>query len=1097
MVLTLLVVGIALGVYAWYEIDDRVRREVEARLAEHYAPLGLEVSVGDAQVSRDGIDLRRVAISDPKLAGNAARLAEIESIHVECDFDPERLLHGEIRVLRLVLARPTIRAVQLADGRWTVDRLWPPPKLSKLPHPPLPAVEIDDGVVELSVAVGSAYRRFRVQDVELTLAPNGPPPPGAPPVSPERLMTLRAQCGGDVVRRIRAGGWVHPDSKSWHVTGAVDGLDLSGDLVSLAAAYWPQAAPNGEVRGSVDLDFSSRRIVANAKSPPTPELEFQGKLTGGHVDDRRLPNPVTDIAARFRYDREGAAIEEATARFGSAELTASLTAKRGPSGYVIDVAANATNVTAERQWIDALPRAGQDVWRKFLPEGQADVAFRAAFDGQRWTPFAQVDFRDTSFAYHKFPYRARNASGRVEWRNNAITVDATAYVAGRPVRLRSKTVDPGPHYTGWAEVTADRIDMSEELLAAMPEKVAKVVRSLSARGHGSFYGRFERTNPDSPIVHHRMTIGVDDAAIRYEKLPLSIEGIRGALTAVDNHWTWDNLHAAGLHSSGEWIPDGDSGRLVLRIDAENVSLDEPLRAALPPAAQQAWYDLRPRGVLDAVNVQVDWDARAHKLDLIVDATKHPPRTDAANVAGVPTEPVSAEPSWFPVRFENVTGRARYRNGRITLTGLQANRGRARVAASGVCDHAPDGAFRVQVDQLNVERLDVDRELIAAAPGKLRTALARLNLAEPIDVRGAFGVSRYVASAPPAANAGAYAARADGIQPFRPAVQEPPPAAIAADWDLTFLLQGNRLDAGVKLDNLHGEVRLVGQQAADGVLACLGNLDLDAATFRGIQFGRVQGPLEITDKQILFGTRARRFAPGEKPVPLTARLFGGVATADAVIALADRPTFWLSAQLSDGDVRQYALEMIPGRQQVSGRVFASAQLWGGEELHSLRGEGRIRLRDADVYELPVMVAMIKVLSVRAPDSTAFTDGDIDYRVEGHHVYLDRINVKGDAISLLGRGEANLDRQIKLNFYTVVGRDEWQLPIVRPLLGEASRQMMQIRVDGTLDDPQVKPEAFPEAKQFLQQVQEDLARSTDGQDVLAPAREVLRRTGETLR
>jgi hypothetical protein len=197
------------------------------------------------------------------------------------------------------------------------------------------------------------------------------------------------------------------------------------------------------------------------------------------------------------------------------------------------------------------------------------------------------------------------------------------------------------------------------------------------------------------------------------------------------------------------------------------------------------------------------------------------------------------------------------------------------------------------------------------------------------------------------------------------------------------------------------------------------------------------------------------------------------------------------------MRQYAMEMIPGRQQVTGKVFASTQLWGGEELHALRGEGRIRLREADVYELPVMVAMLKVLSVRAPDSTAFTDGDIDYRVEGNHVYLDRINVKGDAISLLGRGEANLDRQIKLNFYTVVGRDEWQIPIVRPLLGEASRHMMQILVDGSLDNPQVKPEAFPEAKQFLQQVQEDLARSTDGQDVLAPAREVLRRSGSTIR
>jgi len=68
------------------------------------------------------------------------------------------------------------------------------------------------------------------------------------------------------------------------------------------------------------------------------------------------------------------------------------------------------------------------------------------------------------------------------------------------------------------------------------------------------------------------------------------------------------------------------------------------------------------------------------------------------------------------------------------------------------------------------------------------------------------------------------------------------------------------------------------QAPDGPA---GNLDLDAASFRGLQFSQVQGPLEITDKQILFGTRARRFAPGDRTAPLTATLFGGVATADAI------------------------------------------------------------------------------------------------------------------------------------------------------------------------------------------------------------------------
>jgi malate/lactate dehydrogenase len=67
-----------------------------------------------------------VTVVDPTLSGDAGRLADVESIFVECDFDPERLLNGEIKVLRVDIRRPTLRAVQTADSRWTIERLWPP-----------------------------------------------------------------------------------------------------------------------------------------------------------------------------------------------------------------------------------------------------------------------------------------------------------------------------------------------------------------------------------------------------------------------------------------------------------------------------------------------------------------------------------------------------------------------------------------------------------------------------------------------------------------------------------------------------------------------------------------------------------------------------------------------------------------------------------------------------------------------------------------------------------------------------------------------------------------------------------------------------------
>jgi hypothetical protein len=47
----------------------------------------------------------------------------------------------------------------------------------------------------------------------------------------------------------------------------------------------------------------------------------------------------------------------------------------------------------------------------------------------------------------------------------------------------------------------------------------------------------------------------------------------------------------------------------------------------------------------------------------------------------------------------------------------------------------------------------------------------------------------------------------------------------------------------------------------------------------------------------------------------------------------------------------------------------------------------------------------------------------------------------------------------------------------MLGEASQQIMQIHVDGTLDDPNTTGEALPVVSQALQQLQAELRGMND--------------------
>jgi hypothetical protein len=283
---------------------------------------------------------------------------------------------------------------------------------------------------------------------------------------------------------------------------------------------------------------------------------------------------------------------------------------------------------------------------------------------------------------------------------------------------------------------------------------------------------------------------------------------------------------------------------------------------------------------------------------------------------------------------------------------------------------------------------------------------------------------------------------------------------------------------VKLDNIHGGVNLVG--SFDGSrLTARGELDVDSLTYQNLQVTQVMGPVWIDQQRLLLGSwvdrrrDAQRDASAAPARPLTGKLFDGTLYGDAWVDLGPVPRWGLHARLSQADLARCAQEAIPGRQQLDAKVDATIDLRGaGYSRNAMIGHGRIQLSQADIYELPLMVALLKILNARRPDLNAFRRGDILFRVEGQHIYFDQLEFRGDAISLLGKGEMDFQRNIQLTFHAIVGSGELGVPVLREIVGGASSQIMLIHADGTLEDPEVRREAFPAVNQALQQLQTDL-------------------------
>jgi len=127
-----------------------------------------------------------------------------------------------------------------------------------------------------------------------------------------------------------------------------------------------------------------------------------------------------------------------------------------------------------------------------------------------------------------------------------------------------------------------------------------------------------------------------------------------------------------------------------------------------------------------------------------------------------------------------------------------------------------------------------------------------------------------------------------------------------------------------------------------------------------------------------------------------------------------------------------------------------------------------MKDANFFEMPMMLRLFRVLSVKPPDDGAFESADIEFRIDGDRVPIDRISLDGDVLSLRGSGWTNLRKELQLDLYAYVGRRSALAAVLGPLVSQNDNAtMLQVEVTGTSDNPQFR-RSFPLMGNSLQQV-----------------------------
>ncbi len=1014
-------------IYITGRIHEEVRRTVERHLAEKFPHL--DVSVDAARIAEgEGIRVTGVSLRLKDVSGPGGEIAYVDELNLICDVRWTQLLQGPPQLQHFVLHRPRIRVVRLRDGSWNFEQLLR--IQSHCSADDLTHGRIENATVQVVDMLKSPPSAYTLRDLNLTVRRRDDPQPRGikNQASASPIVELQGHTLGDHLRRATVQGAVDLDRDSWTLSLQVDDLDISPELhAALPAAVCQQL-------GQLTLRARSHVAFSLAYDPARENpWKFQSSIAiaDGRIDDPRLPYPLSELKAELQISDTGLVVSQLSARYRQTTLQGRGSRAGWDAQAPCELELSGRHVLLDPKLAKTFPDLAP-VWNAFLPSGEFDIDARLSFDGAAWHPWIKITSLGCSFAYDDYPYRLERATGAIEIAGLDWSFNLTAYSKANPIALRGSLHDFGDAAVGWIEISGPQVRIEQEMIDALPEEPRELVAALQPAGQMSVYARYWRETPESKLRQH-LRLGLQRMSFCHLSFPYRVENVQGVVEITDDRCDVRNLVGSNdtgvVSAHGELIRTPRGREFTLHLQGDQIPLDEELRDALPRSAQRVWHELRPQGA-------------AHAR-----ATLYLPPGDDQVQCRVRLEPagetVSMEPQCFPLRLEKLAGAIVFDNGELTIESLRAEHGNTMFFTRGGWQSTANGGGQLILRDFRADRLHVDRDLLKVLPEGLRQALSEVNPTGAINVDGVLGFSR------------------------GPLMEDP----LEADWDLNLYFHGNSIQPGIRLENIFGSVRLNGGVHRNG-LRCQGTLELDNVDYHGLQFTDVRGPLWWHDAGLWLGSPASPEINPQKYQHVTAKAYGGTLLVDGWVApQAEQLRYSLRAALRDADLMQFSQDAVSGSSNFTGKADARLQLTGTSEgVRSLRGGGDLQLREADIYKLPQMVSLLKVLRLKPPSNSAFTQCDVNFHLEGDYVYLDRILFNGDAVSLEGQGEVNFNRDVRLAFRaTVVQGDRW-LPVVREMIKGAAQQIVEIRVDGTLDKPEFHNDPFPGVGKAIKQLQE---------------------------
>jgi hypothetical protein len=1044
------------------EIVKRLRRE----WPNHYVSVDRARLIAGQSITMDGL---RIAKPTDQGLRDIVRVGR-----VVCNgpFDWIGLAQGQIPLESVVIDGAEISLWPLSNGRWNIEEL---PKEGGRPLR-LPSMEVRSGMVRIGHETGSIRSEMICHDLRAWLSTE------TADSKVEGAMRWRASVASSFFRQLQIEGVAAADRSSWSAAGSIAGLEFSGRLMEqlpsiLRTRLEAMKGFSGEAEGA----FRARMQGSNL------QFDAQGRLRNGRLLHPWVPYPLEGLTCDVVLQKELLQVRAGGARSGNTRLEFECDMQGLVPLSPLAATVKIHDLNLDDRLYAALPVAIQEHWQRLRVSGLVDASAAIVFDGERWRPKVLVRAKGGGIDPDFFPYPVRAIEGDFLYEEGRITAPRLSAIAGDQTINGSLTLQR--HQPRWLMdlvLAADGpIAIDETLLHALTPRGASTsgfqsfVRSLHPTGTVLLRrGRFIRSAERPESISRSLELTFSECSIKYDGFRYPVYDVHGQATLDNDHLVLREFVGRndGARIKGEGFAQCRESNLEsidMLFDAYNVSLDEELQQALPPSARNLWDQLQPAGTIDRIGIQIKRNDRHDPLDLRVEMNEVR-EMQASGGRGISLRPLA-----FPYVIDEIECAIDYRPGRIDIRSMSGKHDASQIQTEGQIRLHSNGTWDGQLSWLPSTRFVVDQVLLNCLPQVLRQPLTRIHFEGPVSLTGSTQVASLDESNP----------------------------SLVRSWNVRVDLEEAKF-ASDAVTGIRGAVEVQGENTPAGPVA-FGSLAIDAMAVRGIAVTGIQGPFALDRAELMLGRdaidwqwrnhslvqRAQGLGTGidpnvvpasfrsrirdawvesppeppripglatsldEKPTldirdnDIRARTLSGTMFVSGVQPIhGERSRYRL--RLVDSDFHGFLLDLGETHTQAAGRLSFQVDVAGSwANTDAMEGTGRAWLRDANLYELPNMIRLFRLLSVR-PDQGAFDSADIAFTIDGDRIPVQEIQLDGDLVSMQGSGWVNLRREVYFDLFAHVGRKSIVGAIARPITQHRAANLMRIEVTGTTSNPEMR-------------------------------------------